>query len=193
MTQHHQSLPREYFEELYSRRSDPWDFTSSEYERGKYQTTLESIDDYYQSGLEIGCSIGVFTQTLAQRCSRLLAIDVSDRALRQARERCAYLPQVRFQRLALPRELPSGGFDLIVLSEVGYYWTISDLDRFICWVPEVLWPGGLCTLVHWTGQTDYPLTGDEVHDHFLEATQGFLQPRLSRRHQSYRLDALARF
>jgi SAM-dependent methyltransferase len=193
LPRHQQSLPRKYFEELYASSPDPWNFANSEYEREKYQTTLESIDSYYQSGLEIGCSIGILTQTLAQRCSRLLAVDISERALRQARERCANLPQIEFQQLALPHELPDGGFDLILLSEVGYYWTVSDLDRFICWVPLVLWPGGLCTLVHWTGQTDYPLTGDEVHDHFLQVTQGFLRPRLSVRHQSYRLDALTRF
>jgi ubiquinone/menaquinone biosynthesis C-methylase UbiE len=58
---------------------------------------------------------------LAQRCSRLLAADISEKALRQARERCANLHQIEFQQLALPRELPDGGFDLIVLSEVGYY------------------------------------------------------------------------
>ena len=193
MTRHRQSLPRKYFEELYASSPDPWNFASSEYEREKYQATLETIDSYYQSGLEIGCSIGIFTQTLAQRGSRLLAVDISERALRQARERCAHLSQVEFRRLALPEELPDGGFDLIVLSEVGYYWTVSDLDRFICWVPGVLWPGGLCILVHWTGQTDYPLTGDEVHDHFREATQGFLRLRRSVRHQSYRLDALIKF
>jgi cyclopropane fatty-acyl-phospholipid synthase-like methyltransferase len=187
------SLSRKYFEELYASSPDPWNFTDSQYERNKYQTTLEAINSDYRSGLEIGCSIGVFTQTLAARCSRLLAVDISEKALEQARERCAHLSQVEFQRLALPREFPNGSFDLIVLSEVGYYWTVSDLDRFICWVSSVLWPGGLCTLVHWTGETDYPMTGDAVHDHFLEATEGFLRPRLSVRHQSYRLDALTRF
>jgi len=27
-----------------------------------------------------------------------------------------------------------------------------------------LTPCGVCTLVHWTGETDFPLTGDQVHD-----------------------------
>jgi SAM-dependent methyltransferase len=186
------TLSQQYFEELYGTSPDPWDFASSEYEHTKYQATLAAIGSGYQSALEIGCSIGVFTRRLAERCSRLLAVDIAAGALQQARERCADLPHVEFQQLALPRELPNGCFDLIVLSEVGYYWTLDDLDRFIAWIPRALATGGLCALVHWTGETDYPLTGDEVHDRFIETTREFLRLRVSARNPSYRLDALAK-
>jgi cyclopropane fatty-acyl-phospholipid synthase-like methyltransferase len=186
------SFPRPYFEKLYGDSSDPWNFSGSPYEQAKYQATLAAIGSGYRCGLEIGCSIGVFTRSLAERCARLLAVDIAAGALREARKRCADLPHVEFRQLALPGELPDGMFDLIVLSEVGYYWSLDDLDRFIAWVDRALEAGGLCTLVHWTGETDYPLTGDQVHDRFAEATRGFLRPRASARHPSYRLDALAR-
>ena len=58
--------------------------------------------------------------------------------LRQARRRCADQPHVEFRRLALPGAMPSGQFDLVVLSEVGYYWTLSDLDRFAGWLVGAL-------------------------------------------------------
>jgi SAM-dependent methyltransferase len=183
---------RDYFEELYGSSADPWNFAASPYEQAKYRATLRAIGAGYRSALEIGCSIGVFTRMLADRCSRLLGVDIAEAALQHARRRCADLPQVEFQQLALPRELPAGTFDLIVLSEVGYYWSLDDLDRFIAWVGGALESGGVCALVHWTGETDHPLTGDQVHERFREATRGFLRLRASGDDRRYRLDAFVR-
>ena len=53
-------------------------------------------------------------------------------ALDQARERCADLPHVRFARLVAPGEWPDGTFDLVLFSEVLYYFTpdgIADAAR----------------------------------------------------------------
>ena len=52
---------------------------------------------------------------------RLLAVDLIPEVLAHARARCVGLPQVAFQALAVPDQLPPERFDLIVLSEVGYY------------------------------------------------------------------------
>ena len=41
--------------------------------------------------LEIGCSVGTFTEALAPRCSDLLAIDISKRAVERAAERLSPL------------------------------------------------------------------------------------------------------
>jgi SAM-dependent methyltransferase len=189
---HHNTLSRNYFEELYAASNDPWNFSASDYERQKYEVTLAVIGSGYRRALEIGCSIGVFTRLLAQRCSQLVAVDIAEGALRQARRCCADQPHVEFRRLALPGAMPSGQFNLVVLSEVGYYWTLSDLDRFAGWLVGALTPRGLCTLVHWTGETDFPLTGDQVHDRILELTRGSLEPRQHFQNQSYRLDVLAK-
>ena len=40
-----------------------------------------------------------------------------------------HLPQVEFRLLRVPEEFPEGQFDLILLSEVGYYWSPEDLAR----------------------------------------------------------------
>jgi SAM-dependent methyltransferase len=186
------TLSRRHFERLFDNSGDPWNFSESEYEQAKYQATLAAIGDGYRSALEVGCSIGVFTRLLAARCSRLIAIDIAETALQAARKRCSDLPQVEFRRMALPRQLPSGDFDLIVLSEVGYYWTLDNLDRFVAWVLESLVSGGVFAFVHWTGETDYPLTGDQVHDRILDVTRGSLRSRANARHQSYRLDVLTK-
>jgi hypothetical protein len=47
-------------------------------------------------------------------------------------------------------------------------------------------------MVHWTGATDYPLSGDQVHERVLARGAGVLEPRAARRAASYRLDLLER-
>lgn len=166
-------LDRDYFEGLYAESRDPWGFETSEYERGKYERTLGTLAHRrYHRALEVGCSIGVFTAMLAPLCDELLAVDVSERALAVARERLAGFPHVRVELRRLPEETPEGPFDLIVASEVLYYWPedvmLAALGRF----EEVLAPGGSLLAVHWRKETKtYPLQGDEVHELLLEHTR----------------------
>jgi cyclopropane fatty-acyl-phospholipid synthase-like methyltransferase len=184
------SIGRDYFEQLYTEKPDPWDFDTSDYERLKYDATLAAIGDGHGNALEIGCSIGVFTRRLAERCRTLLAVDIAETALDAARRRCAGLANITFRRMQLPDAFPAGRFDLILLSEVGYYWSLPDLDRFLCWVPDALEPDGLFALVHWTGQTNYPLTGDQVHDHVAMRTADRLRLVKTATTDRYRLDVL---
>ncbi len=112
-----QSDARIFRRRVYRANADPWNFASSPYEAAKYRATLEALPrERYTNAFEAGCSIGVLTAQLAPRCERLLCIDLSEAALAQARERCAALPQVRFERRMLPGEFPmaDGPFDLIV-------------------------------------------------------------------------------
>ena len=166
-------LDREYFENLYAASSDPWDFETSPYERRKYERTLGILARRrYHRALEVGCSIGIFTEMLAPLCDELLAVDVSERAVAAARERLASFPHARVERLTLPEEMPEGPFELVVASEVLYYWPkdvmLAALRRF----EEVLAPGGALLAVHWRKETrTYPLQGDEVHELLLRHTR----------------------
>ena len=183
------SLPSSYFEALYGRDPDPWRFASSAYERDKYVATLASLDDRrFARGLEIGCSIGVLTQMLAPRCDRLVAVDVVPSALDQARARCADQPWVNFERMQVPQQWPEGEFDLILLSEVVYYLSRTDVDTLADHVRASLEPDGSALLVHWTGPTNYPLSGDAAADRFI-ARAGF-RVVLQERQPEYRLDLL---
>lgn len=166
-------LGREYFENLYAESPDPWGFETSEYERRKYERTLESPGDRrFRRALEAGSSIGVFTAMLAPRCDELLAVDASEKAVGIARERLAGQEHVRVERRTLPEEMPGGPFDLIVASEILYYWprkvVLDALRRF----EEILAPGGVLLAVHWRKETrTYPLQGDEVHELLVESTR----------------------
>lgn len=185
------SLPPAYFDHIYAVDPDPWNFEGSEYERAKYATTLAALPhEQYERALELGCSIGVLTAQLALRCASLLAVDVAEQALAIARKRCADLPQIELKRMRVPQELPPGNFDLILVSEVGYYWSRADLERSLAWMCSVLRTGGHLVLVHWTPVVnDYPLTGDAVHEIAASAGQSQgLRHLHGQRFEQYRLD-----
>lgn len=188
------SLPPSYFDDLYHADADPWNFETSAYEAAKYAASLAALPRArYCAALEIGCSIGVLTERLAERCDALLAVDVAEQALGRARARCGHLQHVRFERMQLPRELPDGRFDLTLLSEVGYYWSPDDLALARRRLIELLEPGGHLLLVHWTPYVaEYPLTGDLVHDAFLDRVGSELRHLQARREERYRLDLLER-
>lgn len=188
------SLPPSYFERLYAADPDPWQFETSEYEAQKYAATLAALPRAkYRSALEIGGSIGVLTEKLASRCQSLLSIDVSEQAQARAKERCRHLPQVDFKIMQVPHQYPQDNFDLILVSEVGYYLNWEDLRKAQQHIARTLEPQGHLLLVHWTPEAkDYPLTGDEVHEAFLQQVGAIFRPLVSQREERYRLDLLER-
>ena len=185
------SLPATYFDELYARDADPWCFASSNYEREKYAATVAALpQSRYQHVLEVGCSIGVLTRQLAARAEALCAIDLAVKALDEARQRCADLQHVRFDLMSVPTQWPAATFDLIVLSEVVYYLDRTDLADLAARIRDCLVPGGDIVLVHWLGETHYPLTGDEAVELFTKAASEWASVLSSTRHESYRLDVV---
>lgn len=188
MTSEKKRLGRDYFEKLYAGRSDPWGFETSDYERRKYARTLAALGGRrFKSALEVGCSIGVFTRMLSGRCDALLAVDASERAVESAKGRLGGLPNVTVERRTLPEEMPAGGFDLVVASEVLYYLPQKTMLRTLGLLEGALLPGGLLVAVHWRGETEtYPLQGDEAHR--LIRTNTTLRPVTSEEEPQYLLD-----
>ncbi|MFD1469695.1 class I SAM-dependent DNA methyltransferase [Hymenobacter caeli] len=188
------TLGEQYFDAVYRANDDPWGFETSPYEHAKYAASLAALPrSHYPQAFEIGCSLGVFTALLAPRCGRLLGVDVSEQALARARQRCADLPQVALERRRLPDEFPEGQFDLVTLCEVGYYWNPADLARAAAGIAAAVPAGGQLLLVHWTAPVhDYPLTGDEVHEFFLQRAgpDGPWRHLSGQRQPQYRLDVL---
>lgn len=188
MSRREGSIDPAWFEALFAREGDPWGFETSDYERAKYEDTLAHLPPApIGRALEVGCANGVLTRRLAGRVRELVALDVSATALAAARERCAGLG-VAFVDQRAPREMPAGPFDLLLLSEVVYYWDRADVARLAEWVRGGgVRPGGHLLLVHWTGDTDYPLTADEAVDGLL-AELGGAAVEVAERRAEYRLD-----
>jgi SAM-dependent methyltransferase len=160
------TLPPSYFEAMYAESPDPWGFTTRWYERRKYAMTVAALPrERYRRGFEPGCSIGVLTALLAERCEQLLATDIVPTAVETAKQRLARCEGVDVAGLAVPHDWPQGQFDLIVLSEIGYYLSADDLELMLDRVVASLEPGGTLVAVHWRHPVaDYPLRGDDVHD-----------------------------
>jgi len=159
------SMSRSYFDEMYKVDPDPWEFESSWYEQRKYAATMAALPERrYTSAFEPGCSIGVLTSLLAERCDLLLATDIVPDALERARERCRASSGVHIEDRAIPEEWPTGPFDLVVLSEIAYYFDRPTLECIMTGVLATSTPAATVVAVHWRGETNYPLSGDYVHE-----------------------------
>lgn len=186
------TLPPKYFDDVYTAKEDPWEFETSDYEKEKYRATIAALPKaVYENVFEVGCSIGVLTKMLAPRCRHLMAVDASELPLAKARKRLEGCTNVEIRQMAIPDEFPEDNFDLVLVSEVAYYFSKDDLHRTISRILTHLVRSGQLLIVHWTPPVaDYPLTGDEVHDVFRQYT-GEGQPLTlltAERHEKYRLD-----
>ncbi|MEE4154687.1 MAG: SAM-dependent methyltransferase [Erythrobacter sp.] len=155
------------FDALFADDRDPWSFETSDYERSKRAATLAALGERrFACALEIGCAQGVLTEQLAPACDTLLAMDISEVALKRASARLAHQPHVQFRQGEIPRAWPEEGqcrpFDLILLSEVLYFLSAEEVERTSIAAHRALSSQGICLLVNWTGPTDLPLGGDAV-------------------------------
>jgi SAM-dependent methyltransferase len=124
----------------------------------------------YGAAFEPGCSIGELTALLAQRCDYLLATDIAPSAVASARARCKVLPNVQIVCADLSEGIKEGPYDLIVFSEIGYYFSARELSEMVAHIHESLLPNGEFVAVHWLGRScDHQLHGDEVHDILFDA------------------------
>ncbi|MBR0656242.1 class I SAM-dependent DNA methyltransferase [Plastoroseomonas arctica] len=190
-----ESLPAIFFEDFYRKQGeDPWGFARHEYEQNKYAATLAALPRArYANAFEVGCSIGVLTRQVAERCDRLLAIDAVEAPLPAARARTADAPWVSVRRGRIPEDWPTDAtFDLIILSEVLYYFSPADIEIIAARVLASLAPGGDVVLVHWLPVCNppYSQTGDAAVEGFLAAAGAALQPISARREELYRMDVV---
>ena len=185
-----ETLNADYFADVYAANDDPWNFETSPYEAQKYSATLQALPrNHYRNGLEIGCSIGVLTKMLAEKCLNLLATDISEKALDSAKIKCKDLENVNFQLLHFPDELPNDQFNLILISEVAYYLSEEDWKKAIHKMYDMLPEKGEIVLVHWLPVVpDYPQTGDQVHYAFKKEMESKMENVFKTRTDQYRID-----
>jgi SAM-dependent methyltransferase len=160
-----ETLPAGHFDQLYEQSADPYGFTSRWYERRKYAVSVAMLPEQrYRSGFEPGCSVGELTARLAPRCEALLSCDGAAAAVTAARARTMEFPQVTVEQRTMPGDWPGASFDLIVLSELLYYFSDDDLARAVGRAVDSLAAGGTLLAVHWRRPVPFhPQTGDEAH------------------------------
>lgn len=153
-----------FFEAMYQADVDPWGFTRDAYERTRYRAVLRHVPaGRFADALEPGCSIGELTHQLARRCGHVTAFDISETAVMRARRRCHDLANVDIDQGRFPDDVPDRVFDLIVLSEIGYYFAEPELATIARRLP--LADGGRLVAVHWLGcSSDHLIGGRRVHE-----------------------------
>lgn len=160
------SVPAEDFERRYRADPDPWRFASSAYEQRRYDVTLACLPaGRFHRAFEPGCSTGELTRRLVTRCDEVVAWDASPTVVGEARARSGEASTAEFAVGAIPHEWPGGTFDLIVLSEIGYYFDRALLELVAQRSTTSLDTGGTLAAVHWLGESaDHLLGGDDVHE-----------------------------
>jgi len=159
------SLDPDYFTRLYAASDDPWAFRTRWYERRKRELMLASLPrQAYERAFEPACANGEFSAALAERCASLLCQDLNPTALSLARQRLADLAHARVEQGSLPDDWPDGRFDLIVLSEIGYYLAPAQWLQVIQRATASLTADGGLLACHWLHPIEgCPQQGHQVH------------------------------
>jgi hypothetical protein len=169
-------LPNAYFDQMYAASADPWQLGERWYDRRKFAITLAVLPyPRYRHAFEPGCSVGVLTEQLAVRCDHVTATDVVPAALDATHRRLSAAgvrQRVTLLQRSLDNDWPPGGFDLVVLSEVGYYLDAATLRRVLDREVPQLTRAATIVAAHWLHAVpDYPMTGDHTND-IIAATRG---------------------
>ena len=178
---------QQFFEEMYSHNQDPCSFASSAYELKRYDTIMDALSmPHYRHAFEPGCSVGVLAERLAARCDAVDASDLSPTAVKTARERCSHLANVKIACASLDEVLLKD-IDLLVLSEIGYYF---ERERWRALVEQLIngvAQGGTILAAHWLGYSaDHLQHGDDVH-HVLCAVE-CMSHEYAERNVAFRID-----
>jgi len=183
------ALTPEAFEARYAGGRDPWSFAVDPYELGRYRSILASLTrSAYGTVYEPGCSIGVLTQHLAGIAQQVIATDFAPSAIAQAEVRCAGRANIEFICADVQTFIPARPPELIVFSEIGYYFGADTLAALVRQLAHVMPQGGEFVAAHWLGTSgDHVLHGARVHDTVREALNW---PAARREcHPEFRLDS----
>ncbi len=143
------TTPARYFERIH-RSDDPFGYRTRWYEQRKRMLLLGVLPQQrFDTAWEIGCSNGELTSALADRCNQLLATDVSLAAVALARARTSALAHVHVRKASHPEAWAAGEFDLIVLSEVGYYFDAKDMRTVAVRIAASRTSQGVVVACHW--------------------------------------------
>jgi SAM-dependent methyltransferase len=116
--------------------------------------------------LDLGCGLGYFCKWAAENgAAQVIGLDLSERMLNEARERCAGL-SVRFERADLETaDFGSNAYDVVFSSLAVHY--IADFDAFCRRVRAALADGG-----HFVFSMEHPVFAARATPDFVKDAKG---------------------
>jgi len=180
----------DYFTGLYLAKDDPWDLASKWHDQRKYAVTVASLPrPRYRRCYEPGCSIGLLTRMLAERCDEVVASDCVPEAVAAAAQEVREFPHVRVEEAMLPAGLPEGTFDLVVIGDLLYYLSGADLEALLDGLIARLEPGGDIVAVHFRDRQQGG-NYDGLNVHAALAGRAGLEPVVRHEDEWFVLDVL---
>lgn len=132
------------------------------FEKYVTQRTLERGlgSDKVNSALELGCGPGTWTGVLAERADSVVAVDISNEMLRQARREMAQRPHVDFVQSDVVRFDAKGRkFDRVISVRVLEY--VPEWRQVVEGLGTLLGPGGRAVIITKTPASVWRGTGRE--------------------------------
>ena len=142
---------------------------SAEHQRFRHQSIMGTLSRrYYAHAFEPGCGAGELTAQLARTCDRVSAIDVRPSEAARARSRCAPWGSADVRCADIRTYVPEDPVDLIVFSEIGYYFSAPELIGIARNLVSRMMPGGEFIAAHWLNPgMDRVLHADAIHCQLL--------------------------
>jgi hypothetical protein len=134
------------FERKFAEADDPWRCRSSDFEALKRCRALAGRP-LVGTALD-ACGDGAGTQALAVRALRVDAIDGAEAAIAAADRLVGRNPRVRLRRARVPRDLPRGRWQRILVSELVYYLSPHQIETLADALVVRLAPAGELITVH---------------------------------------------
>lgn len=160
-----------YVETMYASGDDPWRIDTGFYEQRRIELIRAGLPrPRFTRAFEPACASGRLTERLVDRCQELIAADISPRAVELTRSR---VPAADVRQLGIPADWPDGRFDLIVLSEFGYYLPPADWKRVVERTRQSLADDWVVLACHWKHPFAERLNPtDWLHAHLAAALPG---------------------
>ncbi|MCS7073175.1 MAG: class I SAM-dependent methyltransferase [Bacteroidia bacterium] len=146
------------FDIQYQQSSEPWDYSSSGAELLRYQTVLELAKQFCPSPtavLDVGCSLGLFTQQLIHYSPSVMGIDISPTAIQKCRDK---YPNIQFEIASLSSaQLPENSLDVIFYCDGlwGHQLSDAEIQKAMENIRLFLKPGGVAIFTDYIGHKQF--------------------------------------
>lgn len=159
-------LIRYYFNRKYA-ENDPYYLTTSDFEQNKMDHVVKVLKEYTPKDkvMEVGCGEGILANLIAKDVGIYEGFDISQNAIRRAIERNKENTNVSFStRDFYKMKLTENHYDVMIFSEVLFYFSLEELKPLPNKVIKALKPGAYLVLVHCraTGDDD---SGNMIKDY----------------------------